>query len=267
MRSAAARLSAGPFAAPTVLHRSERAGRTREAPAARELAGEALRRMVTTDEEPRRIGRDIGDDVCRGSLELLRHELGGYAAARRRPCSFHAARRSRAAPEYATAARAAPKGKPPSCTFAAALDRPGGRSTATSAQGPVRQSAPGTDAEPVAEAAAGTQRDGKQKIDEPRTEGTANAVTCLYRLVQIVCVSRSRAERTPQRVAQRTPAAPQRLSASSSCSGRRCRTRPGETGTRRPARARAARRRSARADPAGCRSPGRCSISPTCSRW
>jgi hypothetical protein len=33
--------------------------------------------VVAAEKEARRIGRDIGDDVCRWRLEGLDHELGG----------------------------------------------------------------------------------------------------------------------------------------------------------------------------------------------
>lgn len=139
-------------------------------------------------------------------------------AARRSPCSFHAATRSRAAPEYATAARARRN----------ARRRPAHsrhRSTGQSVWAPQRPQVTGprwrSDALQVsqstlADAAQETQRGGNTRSMSHALDRTCEPVACLSR-VRAECVTSSQDGSYAARAG--SPAARRRrLSASSSCS-------------------------------------------------
>ena len=188
-----------------------------EAPAGRELSGESLGRVVAPDEEPRRIGRDIGDDVGRGSLEALDRELSGQSRCAAEPVLLPRGHQIACRTRVRDCCAGPTKGEAAPGALAASLYRPKRRGAAAPthhrAQNPERL--PADAAEHARRRGTGDATRRKTRSMSHALDGTREPVACLSRL-RAECVTPSQEGSYAARVG--SPASTRRrLSASSNC--------------------------------------------------
>jgi hypothetical protein len=141
-----------------------------ERPAAPELAGQLLGRVVAAPELPRTVGRDVRDDVDRRPLDVGDDELSGKCGGAAEGVLLPRVHERSGRPGIGDRRARRDEREPAARTLAAPLDRPGGRCSAAHAARADQQAQVGATAlaHRLGGRAAGDAAARQEEVGEPR---------------------------------------------------------------------------------------------------